>query len=86
MSSLTTPAADGLSLALRAVNNNQSELARICGCTQGAIWQMVNRPDPQLSYRYVLKVEAALDIPRHVLRPDVYPPPESEKAPAGGAA
>lgn len=74
--------AKGLSLALAAVDNNQSELARICGCTQGAVWQMINKPTPALSVKYVLKVEAALHIPRHVLRPDFYPPPQVDDEPA----
>lgn len=64
-----------LRAALAAVDNNQSELARICGCTQGAIWQMLNRPKPCLSYKYVLKVEAATKVPRYLLRPDIYPQP-----------
>lgn len=75
-------AAAALSAALAAVGNNQSKLARICGCTQGAIWQMLNRPDPRLSHRYVLKVEAATGVPCHLLRPDMYPAP----APVASAA
>ena len=51
----------------------QTGLAKICGCTQGAVWQMLNKPEPQLSWQFVLKVEAALGISRHDLRPDVYP-------------
>ncbi len=70
-----SPEALGLELALRAVGRNQSKLAAICGCTQGAIWQMINKPNPALSVRYVLRVEAALGIPRHILRPDFYPAP-----------
>ena len=66
-------AAAALGEALAAVGNNQSELARICGCTQGAIWQMLRRDPPRLSIAYVLKVEAALGISRHRLRPDIYP-------------
>lgn len=55
--------------------NGQTALARICGCTQGAVWQMLNKPDPMLSVQYALKVEAALGIPCHLLRPDIYPAP-----------
>lgn len=71
-------AAHALRLALKAAGDNQSELARVCGCSQGAIWQMLNKPQPQLSHLYVLKVEAAFGIPRHLLRPDIYPRPISE--------
>lgn len=81
-------AAAGLAEALAAVDKNQSELARICGCTQGAIWQMLNKPEPRLSVPYVLKVEAALGIPRHRLRPDIYPEPQASArgAPVGHCA
>lgn len=72
-------AAHAFSLALAAVNNSQSALARVCGCTQGAIWQMLNRKHPRLSHRYVLKVEAATGVPRHLLRPDIYPSPEQDR-------
>lgn len=51
----------------------QTALAKICGCTQGAIWQMLNKDDAQLSTQFVLKVEAATGVSRHDLRPDVYP-------------
>lgn len=51
----------------------QSGLARICGCTQGAVWQMLNKDDAQLSHKFVLKVEEATGVSRHDLRPDIYP-------------
>ncbi|ARR52152.1 transcriptional regulator [Rhizorhabdus wittichii DC-6] len=73
-------AAHALQLALQAAGNNQSELARVCGCSQGAVWQMLNKPQPRLSHLYVLKVEQAYGIPRHLLRPDIYPRP-AEAAP-----
>lgn len=72
---VATIAEAGLRRALAAVDENQSELARICGCTQGAVWQMLNKQHPMLSPQYVLKVEEALGIPRHLLRPDYYPSP-----------
>lgn len=65
-------AAASLRAALTAAGG-QSKLAEVCGCTQGAIWQMLNKPRPRLSVQYVLKVEDALGIPRHMLRPDIYP-------------
>ena len=58
----------------------QTALAAICGCTQGAIWQMLNKSEPQLSVPFVLKVEAALGISRHDLRPDIYPPIDAAQA------
>lgn len=71
-------AAHALQLALKAAGGNQSELARVCGCSQGAVWQMLNKPRPRLSHLYVLKVEEAYGIARHLLRPDIYPKPGAE--------
>jgi len=51
----------------------QTGLARVCGCTQGAVWQMLNKGDAQLSHQFVLKVESSTGISRHELRPDIYP-------------
>lgn len=77
-------AAHALQLALQAAGGNQSELARVCGCSQGAVWQMLNKPRPRLSHPFVLKVEAAYGIPRYLLRPDIYPAPEREIAASAG--
>ena len=59
---------------LRAIekSGSQTKFAAICGCTQGAIWQMV-RDQRSLSAEYVLKVERATEVSRHELRPDIYP-------------
>ncbi len=65
-------AAASLRAAVTAAGS-QSALADVCGCTQGAVWQMLNKQRPRLSVQYVLKVESALNIPRHMLRPDIYP-------------
>lgn len=51
----------------------QTGLAKICGCTQGAVWQMLNKGEARLSHKFVLKVEAATGVSRHDLRPDIYP-------------
>lgn len=58
----------------------QQKLGDICGCTQGAISQMLRRKEPRLSHPYVLKVSAALGIPRSVLRPDIYPADDASLA------
>jgi DNA-binding transcriptional regulator YdaS (Cro superfamily) len=51
---------------------SQSELARICGCTPANIGQLLQKKRT-LPAEYVLKVEAATGVPRHDLRPDLYP-------------
>ena len=71
----------------------QSSLAKICGCTQGAISKRLNA-GKALWAEHVLKVEQITGISRHDLRPDLYPreePPAQPSAgdpppPAGGSA
>ena len=53
---------------------SQSALARICGCSQAAVWKMAQAR--RLSVGYVLQVEKATGVSRHDLRPDIYPRPE----------
>lgn len=62
-----------------AMAGGQTKFATICGCTQGNIWQLLKKQSP-LPVQYVLKVEAALAIPRHFLRPDVYPADDTVEA------
>jgi DNA-binding transcriptional regulator YdaS (Cro superfamily) len=62
-----------LQQVMAALKGNQSELARICGVTQPTVWGWLNKGKGVLPAEYVLKVEAVTGIPRHVLRPDIYP-------------
>lgn len=51
----------------------QAQFAKICGCTQGNIWQL-KKAGSALPAKYVLAVEAAsFGFTRHHLRPDIYP-------------
>lgn len=59
---------------------SQGKLADICGCTQGAISQMLSKPEPRLSHKYVLVVSAATGVSREALRPDLYPPADAALA------
>jgi len=70
MSNRSTP----LSALKRAIAKagSQSELARICGVSQTAVWKwlhVIGAMPPQ----FVLKAEAATGVSRHSLRPDIYP-------------
>lgn len=47
-----------------------SEIARACGITHGAVSQWRQVPAER-----VLVVERVTGVPRHELRPDIYPPP-----------
>lgn len=49
----------------------QSALARLCGKSQATVWKWVK--NNRLPAEYVLKVEAATGVSRHLLRPDIYP-------------
>ena len=57
-----------------AIAGSQAALAKICGCSQGAISQMLQVEPPKLSAKFVPAVEAATGVPRWDLRPDIYPP------------
>jgi DNA-binding transcriptional regulator YdaS (Cro superfamily) len=59
-----------------AVNRlgSQGAMARLLGVSQTAVWKWLNEADSkQLPAEHVLKVEAATGVPRHDLRPDIYP-------------
>jgi DNA-binding transcriptional regulator YdaS (Cro superfamily) len=54
------------------VAGGQVPFANVCRCTQGNISQLLQKKS-LLPVRFVLKVEANFGVPRHLLRPDVYP-------------
>lgn len=59
-----------------AVNRmgGQAPMARLLDVSQPTIWGWLNRSDKkELPAEYVLKVEAATNVARHDLRPDIYP-------------
>lgn len=64
-------------MALDALNDNQSELARICGVSQPTVWGWVNKGRGMIPAEYVIAVENATGVSRHALRPDIYPAQEA---------
>jgi DNA-binding transcriptional regulator YdaS (Cro superfamily) len=62
---------EALTSALQRAGS-QAKFARICGCTEPNVWQLIRAQRP-LPARYVLNVEAATGVSRHELRPDIYP-------------
>lgn len=62
---------EALDLAVTRVGG-QSAMARVCGCTPANINQLLSakRMAPA---EYVLRVELASGVDRHLLRPDIYP-------------
>jgi len=68
------------------IAGSQTAFARIVGCTQGNISQLL-KFGRLLPPGYVVAVEAATGISRHQLRPDIYPDPPipAGRTVAGGA-
>lgn len=54
------------------IAGSQSELARICGVQQPTVWKWL-QSSKRIPAEHVLRVEAATHVPRHHLRPDIYP-------------
>jgi DNA-binding transcriptional regulator YdaS (Cro superfamily) len=52
----------------------QSALARAIGVTQSYIYNWLHRDEVVPPAKYVLKIEKAVGVSRHDLRPDLYPP------------
>ncbi|WP_348656618.1 YdaS family helix-turn-helix protein [uncultured Sphingobium sp.] len=63
--------------------SSQSALARAIGTSQQRLWNWLDKGKP-IPAEFVLKTEKATGIPRHELRPDIYPAPtaSSEMPPA----
>lgn len=64
---------EALQAAVR-VAGSQSELARICGLSQPAVWKWL-QSSKRVPAEYVLRIEARTGVSRHHLRPDIYPSP-----------
>jgi hypothetical protein len=55
---------------VRSKRGTAPRIAQACGIMREAVWNW-----PQVPARHVLTVERVLEIPRHLIRPDLYPPP-----------
>jgi DNA-binding transcriptional regulator YdaS (Cro superfamily) len=68
----------GIEIAIAEAGGG-SKLAELLGITPAAVslWK-------QIPVKHVLTIERELGIPRHELRPDVYPPEPPELAPRRG--
>ncbi len=63
---------EALLLAIEKAGGTQSDLARAVPCSITTVWKWV-QSSKRVSEKYVLKVEAVTGVPRHLLRPDIYP-------------
>tara|TARA_R110002072_G_scaffold38314_4_gene110888 strand:- start:1415 stop:1723 length:309 start_codon:yes stop_codon:yes gene_type:complete len=83
---------DALTVAVQQLGS-QSALARLCEVSQPTVWKWLHKAK-RVPAEYVLAIEAATNVSRHELRPDIYPreePPAQPSAgdpppPAGGSA
>lgn len=57
------------------VAGGQKALALGIGTSQSNVWYWLNKAKSGVPAEWVQKVEGATGIPRHALRPDLYPPP-----------
>src|SRR5262245_14616181 len=70
------PLAGGAHDALRRaveIDRGQKPLARRIGTTQSRLWYWLEKSRHGAAARFVLAIEAATGVPRHALRPDIYP-------------
>lgn len=58
----------------------QLALAKAIGTTQSNVWTWLKKSKRGTPAEWVLAIEAATGIPRHELRPDLYPPPATATA------
>jgi DNA-binding transcriptional regulator YdaS (Cro superfamily) len=72
---IPTPNQEALARAVAAAKG-QTGLARALGTTQSNVWEWLNRTPRGLPAELVLKAEAATGVPRHELRPDIFPAPD----------
>lgn len=63
-----------LQTALSEPKGIRLKIAKQCGITHGAVWQWKRVPAER-----VIDVERVTGIPRHLLRPDIFPNPAHEE-------
>ena len=73
---------EALQMALDSAGS-QTKFAMICGVRQPAVSKWL-QSGKRLPADYVLAVEAATHVSRHLLRPDLYPVPDGAGAPEPG--
>jgi DNA-binding transcriptional regulator YdaS (Cro superfamily) len=54
----------------------QKALAEAIGTGQSQVWYWLKRSKKGVPAEFVLKIEQATGVPRHEIRPDIFPPPQ----------
>jgi DNA-binding transcriptional regulator YdaS (Cro superfamily) len=60
------------------LSGGQSALAEAIGTSQSQVWYWLNRSRKGVSAEFVLKIEQATGVPRHEIRPDIFPLPQEQ--------
>jgi hypothetical protein len=55
---------------VHTMRGTASRIAEACGINREAVWLW-----DQVPAKHVLRIEQLLEIPRHLIRSDIYPPP-----------
>lgn len=71
---MTTPNHAALARAIKEAET-QAGLAKRIGARQSHVEYWLNKSKRGVPAEWVGKIEAATGVPRHELRPDVFPPP-----------
>ena len=58
----------------------QKPLAELIGTTQSQVWYWLERSKKGVPGEFVISIETATGVPRHELRPDLYPEAQTEAA------
>lgn len=61
----------------------QKPLADRIGTSQSMVWYWLEKSKKGVPAEYVIAIERETGIPRHELRPDIFPPPAREAGPGG---
>jgi DNA-binding transcriptional regulator YdaS (Cro superfamily) len=56
----------------------QKPLADRIGTTQSQVWYWLERSKKGVPAEFCIKIEAETGVPRHELRPDIFPAPAAE--------
>lgn len=76
-----SPAHEALARAAE-ISKGQVGLANAIGTTQSNVWTWLNKSKRGVPAEWVSKIEEATGVPRHELRPDIFPAPISRGAAA----
>jgi DNA-binding transcriptional regulator YdaS (Cro superfamily) len=60
------------------LSGGQKALAEAIGTGQSQVWYWLMRSKKGVPAEFVLKIEQVTGVPRHEIRPDIFPPPQED--------